>query len=843
MTYQLHKKRNLKSCFSRHLARVRSHTTFLGFLLLGLFSAESVLAQNTTWTAATGNFTNNDNWNNGSPENIEWIINNGGTAELSVTTFPLGGFLGFDAGQSGNLTIRDNGFLFGDTNLAVGRGGSGVLTVDAGGRATRKGLFVAAGTGSLGSVQINGGQLTLNDILHVGYRGNGSLTLTDNGTIFSDKADIGGFDTATGTATITNGLWQNTTALFVGVDGNGTLIINPLGRVASESLYVGQASGSTGSVTVSGGNITLANTMAVGVLGHGELTVTNGGYIHTDVFQVGLGSGSSGTATLSGNASLTASVVQVGVASGSAGTLSLTGNVSMSTPLIVVADELGSTGVLNVTGTTFSAAAIVAGNGTATVNLNEGTMLEPIGPSDPTVSINGFSEGQFNLSGNVTFGTGSGTIDVYSPLSGNGRLIKTGSGALNLSVASTYSGGTSIQGGTVSVGASNALGTGSIAIGTAELRGSSNSTISPEITVQANETATFSASAGTVLTLEPSSVGLNSGATLVVGSSGNNGTILFAPDDAVALPPSGGGVTVNFGTLQAGNTQLASLTAQVGTTTVATGATLDYQDHLASGGINNLQGNGTVNIGSNASTTLAVVSGNFSGSITGAGGLVKNSNGTLILSGYSEFTGGTTINGGTLLVSGSLDTGLGTVEVNTGGTLGGTGEVGPVTLSGGTLSPGNSVGKFFPTEILWYNGEILFELGPTQATCDFINTGRLAGFSLSSTYAFTFVDQGAVTGETYDLISFDPTLATAIPIESFTFTNGNGFNGTFSYRSESASTSFLEFTVITTAIPEPSTWGLLLLGSLFLAARFRHRAFCHDPHRLKNWQRREESWF
>jgi len=240
---------------------------------------------------------------------------------------------------------------------------------------------------------------------------------------------------------------------------------------------------------------------------------------------------------------------------------------------------------------------------------------------------------------------------------------------------------------------------------------------------------------------------------------------------------------------------------------------MDFQDHLASGGINNLQGNGTVNIGSSASTTLAVVSGNFSGAITGAGGLVKESTGTLILSGYSGFTGGTTINAGTLIVNGSLDTGLGPVEVNTGGTLGGTGYVGPVTLSGGTLSPGNSPGTFFPTEILWQDGDILFELGPAQGTSDFINTGRLQG--LGSTYAFTFVDQGIVIGTTYDLISFDPTLAAAIPIGSFLFTNVGGFDGTFSYRSESPSISYLQFTVI----PEPSTWALIALAFILFAVR------------------------
>jgi hypothetical protein len=156
------------------------------------------------------------------------------------------------------------------------------------------------------------------------------------------------------------------------------------------------------------------------------------------------------------------------------------------------------------------------------------------------------------------------------------------------------------------------------------------------------------------------------------------------------------------------------------------------------------------------------------------------------------------------------------VEVNAGGTLGGTGFVGPVTLSGGTLSPGNSPGTFFPTEVLWDERVILFDLGIDQASSDFINTGRLDGSGPSGTkYAFTFVDQGLVIGTTYNLISF---VSSNIALNDFTFTNGGGFNGDFSLNTVNTTTT-LRFTVI----PEPTTWGLLLLGSLMLAARFRQR--------------------
>ena len=51
--------------------------------------------------------------------------------------------------------------------------------------------------------------------------------------------------------------------------------------------------------------------------------------------------------------------------------------------------------------------------------------------------------------------------------------------------------------------------------------------------------------------------------------------------------------------------------------TVATGATLNFQDHLSTGGINSLFGGGTVNIGTASTTMLTVNSGNFAGSIAG----------------------------------------------------------------------------------------------------------------------------------------------------------------------------------------------------------------------------------
>src|SRR5207247_378080 len=61
---------------------------------------------------------------------------------------------------------------------------------------------------------------------------------------------------------------------------------------------------------------------------------------------------------------------------------------------------------------------------------------------------------------------------------------------------------------------------------------------------------------------------------------------------------------------------------------------------------------------------------------------------TTTLAGANTYTGDTVVNGGTLVVNGSV---IGAVFVNAGGTLGGNGQIGPTTVNG-TIAPGNSIG-------------------------------------------------------------------------------------------------------------------------------------------------------
>jgi autotransporter-associated beta strand protein len=81
------------------------------------------------------------------------------------------------------------------------------------------------------------------------------------------------------------------------------------------------------------------------------------------------------------------------------------------------------------------------------------------------------------------------------------------------------------------------------------------------------------------------------------------------------------------------------------------------------------------------------------GSISGSGGIIKDGEGEMEISGINSYSGTTTVNAGKLAINGNISTSMLTT-VNTGASIGGSGIVGALTVSdGATLSPGNSPGN------------------------------------------------------------------------------------------------------------------------------------------------------
>lgn len=118
---------------------------------------------------------------------------------------------------------------------------------------------------------------------------------------------------------------------------------------------------------------------------------------------------------------------------------------------------------------------------------------------------------------------------------------------------------------------------------------------------------------------------------------------------------------------------------------------------LGDPGVDKVYGWGLVNAGAavggygmfTATTTLDTrgYTSTFTNDISGAGGLVKAGEGTLVLAGRNTFTGGAVVIGGTLAITGSL---AAAVAVGADGTLSGTGVIAAPVAVAGRLAPGYS---------------------------------------------------------------------------------------------------------------------------------------------------------
>lgn len=394
---------------------------------------------------------------------------------------------------------------------------------------------------------------------------------------------------------LNGGLLQVNSALITAHNFSGVIIGRQDGRGDTGSVVLSNSGNN-----YSGGTSLISGTLIVrdaAALGSGAVTASNATTAPTSSANAPkLTTTQSGRGSLGLNIS-NALVVNTSYASGTYG-LGIGGTDSFTLSGAItgtgVIDKYGS-GTLTITGD----GSAFAGN----TNILAGTLR--LGDGGSTGS----------LAGNIATSAGttltfdrSNATSFSGVVSGSGALLKQGAGNLTLTNHSTFSGGTTINAGTLTIG--NGATSGGIA-------GS----------VVNNATLAFN----------------RSDAVLFAGTISGTGAVQKLAAGNLTLSGANtysGGTTVSAGTLTATNAT-GSATGS-GNVTIASGAALSIgaggTTGAVSGGITN---SGTVTFNRSNDSTYA-------GNILGTGSLIKLGAGKLTLTGASTFTGSTQINAGIL---------------------------------------------------------------------------------------------------------------------------------------------------------------------------------------------------
>ena len=362
------------------------------------------------------------------------------------------------------------------------------------------------------------------------------------------------------------------------------------------------------------------------------------------------------------------------------------------------------------------------------------TVAVPLVFSAAVSTINNF-QGTLVISGAVTNNTTSGLIldgatgtgTISGPISG-GTLSKQGAGTWTLSGTNTYSGDTTVSQGTLALGNSLALQNSTLnyATGGTLSFGTLNAATLGGLSGAQNLALANTTPASVALT-----VGNNNANTTYSGILSGSGSLTKTGTGTLTLTGDStftGGTTISSGTLQLGS---------ISSSGSVTGNVVD---------------NGTLTFGHTNSYT-------FGGNISGTG-LVRQTFGTLTLSGTNSHAGGTELSFGTLNVNSATALGTGVFQITGNANLGNSSGA-PLTLSTNNAQTWTSKFSFVgPNDLNLGTGAITLA-NPNIAIS--ANTGTLtiggpigenaAGRALQKTGAGTLVLSGASTFTGQFLIS------------------------------------------------------------------------------------------
>jgi autotransporter-associated beta strand protein len=643
-------------------------------------------------------------------------------------------FTGLTTVSGGSLALSGSGSLAGAVNVDASGAGLNISGITASGTAFTALSGVSGSTLALGNKTLTVGSANSSTTFAGVMSGtSGSLTKTGTGTLTLSAAN-----TYTGTtainggtvsvATINNGsvaggLGQAPNAAANLVLGGGTLRYT--GDTASTDRNFTLSAGTSSTIEVT--NVASALTMT------GTTTATSGG----------LTKAGAGTLILSGNYpstggfTLAAGTLRATTSPGAlgAGTLTLSGgdlqlandtglnfgrNTTVNGSTTLVSDRLAAGGgVTHTLGTlslgantltigkganvTSGTAGVTFGNTTFT---GAGTILASAGAQ---VTFSGTMTGNFTK----TF-DGAGNTTASGQISGSGGLTKNGAGTLTLaSSANSYTGGTTINNGIVSINASASLGSETVTFNGGQLQVTATRSLNNPLVINA-ATAALLVDSGATLTVNGTVSGsfpLNKtglGMMILAGSVSPTTPVEVTQGDLQLTGPE---TTIRSISLPSASSTLdiSGLSSPVIETSAITGS---------AGSI--------VKLGTRRLELITNLTSTFSGSFEGSAEavFVKKGTGRFTLDDSSAFAGSKIVEAGALIINGSSNgASSGSLTVQPGGTLGGSGTVRGATTIEGIHSPGNSPGiQTFTTGLTYSGAAVEWEL--YSNTADAANRGN-----------------------------------------------------------------------------------------------------------------------
>jgi uncharacterized protein with beta-barrel porin domain len=516
---------------------------------------------------------------------------------------------------------------------------------------------------------------------------------TSGQTVTCSGTDTDGFQAGAGVNSLnvnvlSGAIVNDNGAVSIGVNDSNAVTNN--GTVSAGSGLTGIAVGNS-NVVINNSIITVLDS-GLGIQATDHNVITNSGTITTGDSGAAISVGDSNTVTNSGALSVGASGAGVFAGQNNTITNAATGTITGGDDAIGIfvvsgatVTNAGSITVGNSTG--FSGGILAISNNNTVTNTATGTIT--VGQNAAGI----FMQGNFQTASN--FGTiTAGDLAVGIAVLGDDSKVANGG---TISVGGTGSAGISMQGDRATINQSGTINVGLAGVGIAYSGSSSTITNSGRISGAdgVEGIVVFGDSNiitnGGMISVGASGVGIDASALSTTNQIVNTGTITVGTN-GTGIMVSNGGSVFNSGTINASASGAVAIDfCGCGSNTLTLGPGSVINGQVLASGTDTFQLGGT---GKDTFNLDLIGTGlQYDGFSTF--NKIDSSTWTVTGTGNQDWN----VLGGTLLLAGTIN---GNVTVATGGTFGGVGGVGTITVNGGTLAPGN------PTGTLTVSGDLSF---------------------------------------------------------------------------------------------------------------------------------------